>query len=187
MTFKKAQILTLATFVVLTASAFGATRIFAQEGGDHLVLFQGGRAEHMSSLVQRIADKFGLDKDEVQAVFDEEQKVVVSQMEATYEERLSQLVKDGKITEEQKALIREKQAELRNGMEEEWEEMKDLSPEERRAQMQAKHDELKAWADENDIDPQYLMFGMKMHKGHGGRMMVQTSNDSEEAFEVRLQ
>jgi hypothetical protein len=187
MKLTKKQILTLAAFVVLSAGAFSATKISAQEGENkHVMLFQAGKAEHMSSLVQKIADKFGLNKDEVQAVFDEEHKEMEAKMEGKHEERLSQLVTDGKITEDQKALILQKHKELRESMLNDIEEMKDLSPEERRAEMQARHDELKAWADENDIDPKYLMFAMKVSKGHGGMMMARPSSTADETFEIQL-
>lgn len=181
MTFKKAHILTIATVAVLSAGAFGATRIYAQERENNpIMLFHAGNEAHMSSLVQKLADKFGLNKDEVQAVFDEERKEMESQMEGQYEERLSQLVRSGEITEEQKALIQEKHQEMKDSMKDEMEGMKDLTTEERKAQMQAKHDELESWAEEHGIDLKYLMFNVGMHKERGhGSMMFKSSDNTQ--------
>lgn len=51
-----------------------------------------------SNLVQKISEKFSLNQDEVNKVFEEERI-------ARHNERLTKLVADGKITEEQKTLM----------------------------------------------------------------------------------
>ena len=109
------------------------------------------------TIVQKIAEKFNLNKDDVQQVFDEVSNEHKAEMQAREEERLNQLVTDGKITEDQKTLIQNKHKELRTERESNKDNFKDLTPEERRAQMEEKKTELKTWADENGIDVSYLM------------------------------
>lgn len=138
------------TFGVLTL--LGATSAFAQSTPSE---------NPTSTIVQKIADKFGLNKNEVQAVFDEERKAHQATMKLRMEERLNTLVTEGKITEAQKKLIVDKQEELKKNKER----FKDLTPEERKSQMEAKKAELDAWATENGIDSTYLLGGF-MGKGH---------------------
>lgn len=124
-----------------------------------------------SSIVARIAQKFGLNQAEVQAVFDEEYETRHAEMKAENEKRLSQLVTDGKITAEQKQLILNKQAELEQKHEATHESMQGKTPGEMKTLMEAEHEALKTWSEENNIDLQYLMrFGMKVRGGHGKRM-----------------
>jgi hypothetical protein len=85
-------------------------------------------------------------------------------MLTNFEERLTQAVADGKITEEQKEKILDKHEEMQAKMES----LKDLEPEERKAQMQTLHEELKKWAEENNID--FPFFGMKLGFGRGFKM-----------------
>lgn len=171
MTLKKTHLLALATAAIVAGGILSTTKVSAQtDSADN----------YMSSLVQKIADRFGLNKDDVQAVFDEERKAHMQEMEATYEERLSQWVTDGKITEEQKNLILEKHKELLGNQEEMWHGMKDLTPEERRAKRDEKRAELENWAKENNIDLKYLMFFVKGQRGHGGKWNIKLpAPDSE--------
>jgi TRAP-type mannitol/chloroaromatic compound transport system substrate-binding protein len=135
----------------------------------------GGTQDPTSSLVQKIADKFNLNKDEVQKVFSEHRDGMKfnmkANMQARHEERLNQLVSEGKITEEQKNLIMNKMKELHEKKASEMETWKDLKPEERRAKMEATRTELESWAKQNGINPEYLMFKVKIKAG-GGHMMM---------------
>ncbi len=122
----------------------------------------------MSSLVQKIATKFNLNQNEVQAVFDQEHAERHAQMDAQYEQRLSQLVTDGKITEQQKQLILNKHKEMQANRETEMAALQNMTDEERRAAMEKKRTELENWAKDNNIELQYVMpFGKG---GHGGKM-----------------
>jgi hypothetical protein len=126
---------------------------------------------YQKTIVQKIAEKFNLNQDEVQKVFDEVRSERQAEMEAEQQEQLTQLISEGKITEEQKTLIENKQKELRENMESEKDNFKNLTHEERRAQMEEKRSELETWANENGIDVQYLMpFGGKGHDGPGPRL-----------------
>lgn len=120
------------------------------------------------TLIERIAQKFGLKQSDVQQVVDDVRTEHREQMEKTYEEKLSQLVADGKITDAQKKLIIDKHTELKNKREQNRTTFQNLSNEEKRTQMQKERDELETWAKQNNIDIQYL-FGLGKHaKGLGG-------------------
>ncbi len=157
--------LTAAAVTVLGAGILSASTAFAQQSTT-------SEQDPMSSLVQKIATKFNLSQDDVQAVFDEEHEERHTQMEANFEQQLSQYVSDGKITEQQKQLIIEKRKEMASERESSKDNFKNLSEDERKTQMNAKKTELEAWAKENGIDLQYLMpkggRGGPGMAGHGG-------------------
>ena len=120
------------------------------------------------SLIAKIATKFQLNQDDVKKVFDDHHAEVRSQMHARYEEYLSGLVAEGKITNEQKSLLLNKRKELESQFLQDKSSLKELTREERRQKMEAKRTELDTWAKQHSIDPQYLMgpIGLK-GKGHG--------------------
>lgn len=133
----------------------------------------------MSSLVQKIADTFGLKTTDVQAVFDQNRAERKAQMEASYSDRLAKLVTDGKITEAQKQLILAKNKELQTKRESVMQSMQGKTQEERKAAMEANRANreaektaLEQWAKQNGIDIQYLMggFGRGGHRGFGMHM-----------------
>ena len=142
-----------AALIVLSAGVIGIQTAFAQDSDINPV----------NSLVQKIADKFGLKQEDVKAVFDEHHKEMEMQMQKKQDERLDQLVKDGKITSDQKTLIINKMNELKAEHEKDFEEFKNLSKDQIKAKMEARHAELNIWAKENGIDPQYLMFHVKFN------------------------
>jgi len=156
---KKKTIITLAIVTVMGLGLLGSSSAFAQSKMDG--------QDHMSSLAQKIAEKFGLNQVDVQAVFDEEHETRKAGMKANFEDQLSQYVTDGKITEAQKQLILQKRSELDTAREAKRESSKNLTPEERKSQMEAERTSLEAWAEENGIEIQYLM--SQGRKGHGTR------------------
>ena len=103
-----------------------------------------------TSLAEKIATQFNLNKDEVQKVIDSDHAERHAEMQKRAEERES-------------------------NRESKREEMKNKTEEERRAAMKAERDELKKWAEENNIPTQYLMFG---GRGHGGPGMGGMRGDS---------
>jgi len=123
-----------------------------------------------SAIVEKIATKFGLNKNDVQKVFDEQKTEMHADMQKKNEERLSQLVADGKISETQKTLILNKQKEMQQEREVNRNFKSSKTQGDRKAEMEAKKSELDAWAKDNGIDSQYLRpaFG---GKGHGGPRM----------------
>lgn len=122
------------------------------------------------NLIDKIATKFNLDKGEVEAVFEEAKSEREAEHQQKMEEPLTELVAEGKLTEDQKSKILAKHAELKAQMKEEHGALKDKTKEERRALFDQRRDELKAWAEENDIPTEYLKFIIGFHgpgMGHG--------------------
>lgn len=123
--------------------------------------------KHNEAIVQKIADKFGLNKDEVQKVFDEERTARQAEMQVKLEERLAQAVTDGKITDAQKTLILNKHKELQEERGTKRQNWQNLTREQRKTQMESKKAELETWTNQNGIDMEYFQFRIGM-KGHGG-------------------
>lgn len=156
---------TLVTTAIVTAISTALLK-----GGIALAQGKSASDNPMSSLVQKIADRFGLNEAEVQTVFDENRAEHQAKMEAErekkqaeiisrLEERLDEAVSNGEITEEQKALILAKQEELTSNRQAQMESTKDLTNEERRQIMETAREALQTWAQENNIDIKYLMLG----------------------------
>ena len=78
----------------MTGIIFGTARVYAQVN-------QG----KYSSIVQKLTQKFGLKESDVQAVFDDAKKECQSQMQAKFEDQLSQAMKDGKLTDAQRQTV----------------------------------------------------------------------------------
>ncbi len=117
-------------------------------------------------MIERLAERFGLDQDDVQSFFDEERQTRQEERQAEYETRLSDAVSAGELTEEQKQLILAKHEEMRTQMENERGNRGEESREEREAhreEMESRRAELEAWAEENGIDMKY--FGGQDGKG----------------------
>lgn len=113
-----------------------------------------------SSLIDKLASKFNLNKDEVKAVFDQEKADREAEHQAEITKRLETAVKDGKITAEQKTLIETK--------------LKDLQTE-----RENERAELEKWASDNKIDAKYLMMGGP-RGGDGESNHLQTAVDNGE-------
>lgn len=126
------------------------------------------------NLVDKISQRFNVDKNEVQKVFDEERESRQADRQKGYEEMLNQAVKDGKLTQEQKEKVLTKHNEMKKEMEQNRDEMMNKSESERdqlrdqrHEEMGKKRTELEQWEKDNGIPSGYLM----LHKGegHGGR------------------
>lgn len=136
------------------ASAVGIGTVAAQEANG-------------SSLADKIATKFNLNKDDVQQVIDEEHTARRANMQQKREGRLQEAVDAGKLTTEQKDKLVVKMKELEAGREAKRDQMQSKTPEERRAVMKAEREALRKWAEDNNIPTDYLMFGGRGH-GPGG-------------------
>jgi hypothetical protein len=140
-------ILGLATAGVVTV---GATQASAHFWGD----------DDFSS---KLATKLGVSEDKVKSALDSLRAEKRTDMQATLDKRLTQGVVDKKITEAQKQLILNKYKEMRQNRES-WE---NLTPEERKDKVSAARDQLKAWAESNNINlGEWFGMGMR-HHGRG--------------------
>ncbi len=157
----KKVILPLAAVAFIGAAAFSATVASAADD-----------TGTQTSLVQKLADTFHVDKSKVQAVFDEHHTEKRAEMEKRYEERLTQAVTDGKITVEQKTKLLAKHEELVAKMEAQKDTFQDKTHEERRAAMEAHRTELETWAKDNDIDIKWLAPMGGHHVKFGGPGMM---------------
>jgi ribosomal protein L19E len=121
-----------------------------------------------NTLVDKIASTFHLNKDDVQKVFDQNRADHEAQANANVESELTQLVKDGKITDAQKSAILAKRTELQQQRDADKDSMKDKTPDERKAAMDAKRAELEKWVSDNGLTKNYLRYvvGGHGHMGH---------------------
>jgi hypothetical protein len=108
-------------------------------------------------VIQRIIDKFNLNKDEVKNVMNDFRIEKQKDAQANFEEKLSQAVKDGKLTEEQKAKI----LEFHNKMQEQKVNWQSLMPTERKEKIQALKKEMQDWVNSQGINYRDFMgFGL---------------------------
>lgn len=154
----KKILLAVLSLAVLGGALYGVNQVSAQETSTN---------PH-DSLIQRLVARFGLNENEINQVFEEEHEARHAEMAKRMEERLSQAVTDGKLTEEQKQKILAKHEEMKNSREAEMESFKNMTEEERRTAMEKKHTELTTWAKVNDIPMEYLMFKIKVMNGMPG-------------------
>lgn len=117
----------LTTWGAVTASAHGW-----MGGGD--------------GLASTLSQKLGVSEDKVNSALEELRTERQAQMQAVWEEKLTSLVDEGKITEAQKQQILAKHQEMVT-------------------KMQAEREALEKWAAENGIDLQYLV-GPGLMRGH---------------------
>lgn len=150
----------LMTIVVVGASFYSASQVFASTD-----------LADYPPMVQRLAERFGLKTDEVKTFFDEERQQRQDDMLSDYSDFLDEAVSSGELTEDKKSLLiakkKEQQAEMENRQ------PGTGTREERRAQMQAKRDEMTKWAQDNGIDEKYLFVhgegeGRGSGRGEGG-------------------
>jgi hypothetical protein len=116
-----------------------------------------------SSLIDKIASKFNLNKNDVKAVFDQDRADHQAERQTKVEDRLNQAVTDKKITSDQKdkilAKLKEIKADMQAQKDNEGDAMKDKTPAERKAAMDAQRADLEKWASDNGIPMQYLQMG----------------------------
>lgn len=123
------------------------------------------------SLANKIATKFNLNKEDVQATVKEHRTEKRAEHKAEHQkrldDRLAQAVKDGKITEEQKTKI----VDYLKSQESFLEGLKDMNKDERHKAMESRKEEVKKWASDNGIDLKYVMpgGGERGPGGHGPR------------------
>lgn len=111
------------------------------------------------SLASKISSKFNINKDEVKKVIDEDRAAHheehQKEMLTRAEERLTQAVKDGKLTEAQKTRI----LEYIKSQQSFFDSLKDKTGAERRTAMDTHRAEVQKWAKDNGMDEKYVMMG----------------------------
>ncbi|MBI3341652.1 hypothetical protein HY024_00855 [Candidatus Curtissbacteria bacterium] len=144
--------------MLIGTGALGAVQVYAQSSNGAY-----------PAIVQKLVDKFHLNPDEVKSVFDQNRQERTANRQQKLEDRLSQLVKDGKISQDQKQKILAKLKELQANRQANLQSAKSMTPEQRKAAIQKERDDLKAWAQQNGIDLKNLMirpgFGFRGHWG----------------------
>lgn len=163
---KKSKMIAATAFVLGATAIGGGIVVSAAESTDD--------KKPMGELVSTIAKKFGLNASEVQTVVDEVMKTEREEREARQQEeftkRIEEAISDGKLTQVQADLIVKKAEEMRTERENNRDNHKDLTQEERKKEMESKRAELDKWAEDNNISEDQLQFmrgGMGMG-GHGG-------------------
>ncbi len=111
-----------------------------------------------SDVIGKLSERFNLNQNEVETVFNEVHQDRERVRLQDQETRLTQLVEEGTMTEEQKQSLIQKKAELglkpiRMMMNGQFDSQAQAEMTARREEMAAKHEELEKWAAENGIDP----------------------------------
>ena len=117
-----------------------------------------------TSIVDKIASKFNLNKTDVQKVFDEDRAARDAEREQQEATKLADLVKAGTLTQAQADKITTKRAEMKAERDKNKDSFKNMTDAERKAAMDANKTALDKWAKDNGIDIKYLMPG----GNHGG-------------------
>lgn len=148
--------------IALIAASAGAVGILALAGMGAV----SAEGQNGSSLVDKIAQHFNLNKEDVQKVFDEAKDERQAEHEQKLKDKLDQAVKDGKMTQAQADQIVAKLKELKDFRTS----LKDKTPQERHEALKDKRDELRQWAKDNNIPLRYLMplGGPHPDRGHDG-------------------
>ena len=116
-----------------------------------------------TSLIDKIATTFNLNRDEVAKVFTADRQAHMAEIEQAQANRLAQAVKDGKLTQAQADHITATQKEIRDLM---GTTDPGTQDEATRTSIHNKMDALRTWATDNNIDLQYV--GPGGHHGFGG-------------------
>ncbi len=172
----KKMLIPMAAVAIIGAGAYGATKASADSSSSN----------PRDTLIQKLADKFKVDKSEVKAVFDEDMKARQADREADYEAKLTQAVKDGKLTSAQKDLVLAEHKKLADKMRAEMENTS-ATREEHRDAMEKIRTEATDWAKANNIDAKWLIgpggpghmrgMGPGMGRGMGHGMMGDHDRD----------
>ena len=153
---KKQLIVSTLALAILGLVAYGATRAYADnQWGGH------------TTIIEKLVERFGLNEEDVKAVFDETRKEHQVEMQSRLEERLNKAVASGDLTESQKQAIIAKHEEMKVNREANHESFQGMTREERKEAMEVKKAEMESWAEENSIDLKDFFVGSKFGNGHG--------------------
>jgi hypothetical protein len=147
------QFLTISLAALFILSLFGIAALGVQAEDNN---------GNYPPIIEKLAERFSLNIDELKEFFDEFQEERHQEMKAHFEEKFGEETPPGfnQLTDEQKEALAAKREELKA----EFEAIKNLSFEERQAKMEELRAEMKAWAEENGIEG-FIGLGF----GHGFR------------------
>lgn len=131
---------TMLIIALLATGAFSTQAVFAQEDPNY------------RPLVQRLADEFGLQEEEVEQVIEEVRQERHEQLYQAWIDRLNTAVVLGKLTQEQMDALVVKQNEVMLGMNA----LREVAPQERHEAVSKIELEFKQWAQDNIIDEKFL-------------------------------
>ena len=141
------------------AGAIGATVVNAATSSN------GGDRD--SSLVTALAQKFNLKESDIQSVLDEDRAERDTEREQETKDEVAQLVKDGKLTQDQADKINAKRTELKAEREANKTANQSLSNGERKAKMDEHKAAIDTWLKDSGVDSKYEYLLMGKH-GRGG-------------------
>ncbi|HTK39235.1 MAG TPA: hypothetical protein VL362_00030 [Patescibacteria group bacterium] len=128
-------------------------------------------SEHPTDgLVSALAEKFHLNKDDVQAVFDAQHQRHAQEREATVKEQLSKLVSNGTLTQTQADKILAKRDEIHTQREANRSHAHDKTSADMHDDMENHMSDLRTWAKDNGIPAMYLRFVVGEPGGPHGAM-----------------
>lgn len=151
---KRVIIPTIALIAILGAVTMGTVSVSAQ-------------SPMYGNLVTQIATRFNLKESDVQDVVNQVRLSRQSEMKMKWEDRLTQAVTEGKITDAQKRSIIAKHTELQSA----YASLSGLSDTERKAKVTQIQADLKKWVTDNGLDSQFLgHLGLGEKFGRGFRL-----------------
>jgi hypothetical protein len=152
----KNKVLTILGASALGTALFVGTAYLTLQSVSALIGIGNGQ---YPDLIKNLAAKFNADPAEVEQVFEDTHDQMIST-------RLDEAVAEGKITADQKTMIVNKMDEVQAKMDEI--NNQELTATARRDALEALHEEVRTWADDNNIPLGYVMFGGG--RGMGGMM-----------------
>lgn len=132
------------TLSLVGASILSVGQVYAQSHGS-------------PTLVQAIAQKFGLNQSQVQSVFDQYKQQRQANVQQRLNDRLTKLVQNGKITDAQKTAILAEVAKLKS--EYNAQSFKNMTLAQRKQAFQKEQAEIDSWSKSHGINPMYLRVG----------------------------
>ena len=128
-------------------------------------------ATNSQSLADTLAQRFNLNKSDVQKVIDEHRDDKKEAHQQRYEDMLQKAVDSNKLTAEQRDKILAKHKELVSQMEANKDSFRDKTPDERKAAKDKLKADIEQWEKDNNIPSGYLKpMGHGGPRGHHGMM-----------------
>lgn len=147
----KSKIIAASAAIAVTAAGIGAA---------HASTTASNKLNFMDNLVNAIAQRFNLNPSDVQQVIDQQKSKMETQLQQNFTDRINQAVQNGKLTQDQANKIIAEQATIKTQLDA----LKGKTGTDLKNGIQQIRQSVQQWAKDNNIPPQYVMFGF------GGRM-----------------